>query len=465
MLKTTRLTTTAIDKTKAKSKDIWLSDDVGTRGGGRLVVRISTSGSKIFYFRYSINGKRDAVPIGPYSMQEMTGRYTLDQARQVAIEYAALYRDPATRNVKAYLANQELARQEALEAAEREAREAVARAASESKFTLDALCAAYVKHLRARKKQSARTVETQVALHITPTIWGQMPAKAVTAKHITALLRKLVSDGKGPTAKHLRSFLHAAYSLALKSELDASTSSDLEDFGIEVNPVASTASLSQFSKARERCLSPQELGEVWRRLSVGKEEPPLVVRALRLVLLLGGQRGEQLLRVSHLESVDLEALHIVLHDPKGNRSMPRVHLLPLVGPAIDEVKALIARSEALQSKLLFQGASAHLSQDALSKFIKDMSRDMITEGISKQQFQFSDLRRTVETSLAKLGINKDIRAQLQSHGIGGVQDRHYDMHEYYDEKQAAIKAWQSYMISAATGQRMASNVRRLDKAA
>jgi hypothetical protein len=28
--------------------------------------------------------------------------------------------------------------------------------------------------------------------------------------------------------------------------------------------------------------------------------------------------------------------------------------------------------------------------------------------------------------LARLGVPKDIRAQLQSHALGGVQERHYD---------------------------------------
>ncbi len=39
---------------------------------------------------------------------------------------------------------------------------------------------------------------------------------------------------------------------------------------------------------------------------------------------------------------------------------------------------------------------------------------------------------------ASLGIGREVRAQLQSHGLGGVQDRHYDDHDYMPEKRAAL---------------------------
>ena len=51
-----------------------------------------------------------------------------------------------------------------------------------------------------------------------------------------------------------------------------------------------------------------------------------------------------------------------------------------------------------------------------------------------------DLRRTVETRLAAEGISKDVRAHLQSHGLGGVQSKHYDRHDYLAEKRAALEA-------------------------
>jgi hypothetical protein len=35
----------------------------------------------------------------------------------------------------------------------------------------------------------------------------------------------------------------------------------------------------------------------------------------------------------------------------------------------------------------------------------------------------------------------DVRAQIQSHGLGGIQARHYDRHDYMPEKSAALSLW------------------------
>lgn len=70
---------------------------------------------------------------------------------------------------------------------------------------------------------------------------------------------------------------------------------------------------------------------------------------------------------------------------------------------------------------------------------------MLANGTATAQFQFSDLRRTAETRLAALGVSKDVRAQLQSHGLGGVQARHYDQYEYMDEKRAALEIWEAFL--------------------
>ena len=45
-----------------------------------------------------------------------------------------------------------------------------------------------------------------------------------------------------------------------------------------------------------------------------------------------------------------------------------------------------------------------------------------------------------ETLLVSPKVSKDIRGRLQSHGISGVQARHYDAHEYIDKKREALRA-------------------------
>lgn len=54
-------------------------------------------------------------------------------------------------------------------------------------------------------------------------------------------------------------------------------------------------------------------------------------------------------------------------------------------------------------------------------------------------FTMGDLRRTVETRLAEAGVSLEVRAQLQSHGLGGVQSRHYDRADYLVQKRGALQ--------------------------
>jgi hypothetical protein len=64
---------------------------------------------------------------------------------------------------------------------------------------------------------------------------------------------------------------------------------------------------------------------------------------------------------------------------------------------------------------------------------------------ARESFQLRDLRRTCETQMAALKISRDLRAQLQSHGLGGVQARHYDRHSYFAEKKQALQKWAKHL--------------------
>jgi hypothetical protein len=60
-------------------------------------------------------------------------------------------------------------------------------------------------------------------------------------------------------------------------------------------------------------------------------------------------------------------------------------------------------------------------------------------GESIQGFQLKRVRSGVETLLAANGIGREIRGQLQSHGLTGVQARHHDGHDYMPEKLQALE--------------------------
>jgi hypothetical protein len=66
-----------------------------------------------------------------------------------------------------------------------------------------------------------------------------------------------------------------------------------------------------------------------------------------------------------------------------------------------------------------------------------------------------DIRRTCETMMAAMGISRDTRAQIQSHGLSGVQEKYYDQHNYMAVKVAALDDWNAKLIEI-SGERVAS---------
>lgn len=465
MATSARITPLGINKTKPKAKDYWLSDDDGTRGGGRLVVRISPSNSKLFYFRYSINGERRLLPIGPFSLDTLNGYFTLEQAREDFRRYSALHRKPESKDVIAYLEQIDTEKATAKRQIEEKLRADQIELERESKYSLIKLCDTYAAHLKKLEKPSSGDVSSLFKLYVKESDIAMLPAKSITAKQVTALLRKIVDDGKGRTAGKLRSSMRAAYELAVKAELDPSTPSAFLDFGIESNPVAATAALSKFSNASDRSLSNVEMGELWRRLKAVPDDGPIKLLALRLIILLGGQRAEQLVKVTISKGVDLEENIVTLQDPKGRRTKPRLHSIPIVGLAIDDVRNLIKRSALLESDWLIANRKSYLKANTLSNAILDISKDMIAKEITASRFRFGDLRRTAETMMASLNVLEKTRAQLQSHGLSGVQQRHYDRYDYLDEKHDALEKWHLHLESLASGKPVQrNNVRNLKRA-
>jgi hypothetical protein len=103
--------------------------------------------------------------------------------------------------------------------------------------------------------------------------------------------------------------------------------------------------------------------------------------------------------------------------------------VPLIPKAADAM-TILAPSGAFALSL--NGGKTHLGERAISTWAKLAGKDIAG-------FQAKRIRSGVETMLAAARISSDIRGRLQSHGISGVQARHYDGHDYMDEKREALE--------------------------
>ena len=58
-----------------------------------------------------------------------------------------------------------------------------------------------------------------------------------------------------------------------------------------------------------------------------------------------------------------------------------------------------------------------------------------------------DLRRTVETRMAALGIPQEHRDRVLNHVTGGIGAKHYNRHDYAAEKRDALMRWSVVLSS------------------
>jgi integrase len=402
----------------------------GRRGAGMLRIRAQASGVIRFFFRSTdSDGKRDDLAIGAYSPTG-EGGMTLEQARDEAEKLSAIYRG-GIKDIRLHLeAEQKAAAAELRRLAEEQERQEAG--------SLAALLDAYSSYLQSRGKPSWKDVTSIFRLYIIEPFpdLAETRANEITPRDLRAIFDRLQAKGYTRALGKTRAAMHSAYNLAAKSEFDSTIPPAFRLFKVTTNPVAVLPTYSQLSKPGERVLTTAELRHL---LGALHESKSMAAQTLLAGIYLGGQRPTQLARVT-AEDVDLERGTITLRDGKGRRQHPRLHILPLE-PVTGIVAGLLEINRDAPSLFSSDGKSIpHMT--TLSKTIRESGGG---------KYQLRDVRRTCETELARLGVAKDIRAQILSHELGGVQARHYDRHQYLDEKRQALLTWKAYLDGLMAG--------------
>lgn len=415
---------------KKAACDRWITEG-GKRGEGKLLIRVSPDSVKRFYYRMpSSCGDRSPVPLALYDPQGKNG-FTLAKARQKFAELETLRREHG--NPILHL-NAQVER----ESAERRRTELE----KASQGSLGELLFAYVAKLKREGKRSAREVENAFRLHVyerAPDLVDQK-AKEITPSDVHSILSGIAAAGKTRQVNKVRSFLMAAFNYGATAAYDPRRSENAAAFAVEFNPVSLTKRVKEFERVGERVLSSTELAAYWKNLD--RVENAIVREFLRVALLLGGQRIAQLARVREID-LNNESGTIRLQDSKGRDGVARDHLLPLA-PTLREVLSSMHRIASPEGWIFTTDGKASLRPETISVAVANYSA-WLEKNASVKRFSAKDIRRTCETRLAELGVTKEIRAQLLSHGISGVQAKHYDRYSYLAEKQDALARWETYL--------------------
>lgn len=429
-----KLTTRFIDAAKPDAaKDTYLRD-----GDGLELRILRMTGKKVWQLRYTFDGKRKVLGFGDYAtcslrdarLQAMDAKKLLSLGKDPALQRKALQSTPklAANTDTALPLQVDLTPGASIVDDE------------PSSHRLIDLMQVYarMKHNNGQKDY-AKDVEKNARLyllHDAPDIANKL-ANLCTPENIASLIRPIHARGKTRSADKLRAYLSAAFKSAMQAPYHPGLPQEMLGFAVTSNPVVALPAFP--GNAREHFLTQTELGQYG---AIVLSSPGITYGCLALALLAGGQRPLQISRIIDAD-YDTEEGILLLRDPKGKRRTARLHYLP-VGPV---AQAYISNLHEPGGFIKHPAWFSLDGQQLMSATTLTHQCARIQKKLTAEPFQLRDVRRTVETEMARIGFSKDIRAHLLSHGLSGIQERHYDRYDRIHEKRKALELWEKHLMS------------------
>ena len=383
-----KLTDQAIKKLVAGGNEFEVSD------GDGLWLRMREGAEPVFRFRYRYAGKARVLVIGRY------GEVSLKQARDAVSSHRGRL------SQKFDIAK---------EVRDRQAESRAADAAKAGENTVGALLDEYwVKRIVKRKLKHPERLKALFDKDIRGNI-GHLPVNGVKLADVENML-KTVLDRQAPTvANDVLRWTRKIFDYAIARDRAA------------YNPAATLTQedAGGKEKARKRNLSRPEL-----------------------VKFFAAMRKTEL-TAAPLSEFDLDAAEWKIPEERSKTHAPID--IPLSKPAVASLRELKRLAE--PSKYLLPARKAqknelpHIHENTLNVALSKIRQHM--PGVP--HFHVHDLRRTVRTSLAALGVSRHIAERCLNHVIPGVEGT-YDAHEYFNERRDALKLWSELLDACEAGQ-------------
>lgn len=187
--------------------------------------------------------------------------------------------------------------------------------------------------------------------------------------------------------------------------------------------------------ARERVLSMEELGRIWAAAGeLGYPFGPMV----RLLILTGQRRSE----VAELETGWIDGEQKAVEIPASRYKTKRAHVFPLSPPAWAVVESLPKWNG---GQCVFSTTSGERPVSGFSK-TKARLDELITKRGAAQElpplapWTVHDIRRSVATHMARLGVGQEHIERVLGHVVAGVAGT-YNRYSYLEEKRTALETW------------------------
>jgi integrase len=266
------------------------------------------------------------------------------------------------------------------------------------------------RHVRRNLRSSAQT-ERRLKRDVLAA-WGGRPIDSITQRDVVALV-DAICDTAPVSANRTLQLTHRFFHWCAKRKI------------MKANPAAGV-DLPHKEKSRERTLTEAELAAVWRALeALGWPWGDFG----RLLLLSAARRAEWAEAV--WSEVDLE--HAIWRVPGARTKGGVEHLLPLTPPMLAIIEA-VPRVDG--EALVFPSSRPGRPISAFSRALRRVHATSGTGG-----WTWHDLRRTVRTSLGRLGVLPHVAERVLGHSFGSKVERTYDLHRYLPEVRQALLLW------------------------
>jgi integrase len=401
------LTVLAVEKAKATTVRREVPDVLA---GLYLVVQ--PSGAKSWAVRYRAAGKPRKYTIGSYPAIDLASARDLARKTLVAV---AEGRDPA--------------------------QEKMARKTPAERDTVEKVAAEFIqRHVRANTRPStAREVVRLLEKEIVPAWKGRLITE-IGRRDIIELMDRLRDRGVGVMANRVFSVVRKLFNWAVSRDI------------VAVSPCTALRPLVP-EISRDRLLDDGEIKLFWQ--AADRLGYPFG-RLFQLLLLTGGRLSE----VSDMTASELrldERLWII---PKERAKNGVIHEVPLSDAALEIIQAL-PRIAGSHGYLFTTTGETPVSGFSRAKANLDKAMADLAAGEEPiPEWRTHDLRRTVASGMAKLGVALPVIEKCLAHvsgsfaGIVGV----YQLHDFRAEKRRALDAWGRHVESIVRGEAAANVV-------
>jgi integrase len=296
-----------------------------------------------------------------------------------------------------------------------EERQAEARRVAEAKARpLSEIATSYLQSVK--QLRSWHSIESRTRCHIIPKLGNKAVGEVTRADVVDFLDRLERAHGLRHQVNRCRETLRAIFAYAIEREL------------IAVNPVTGV-SKRKVEIPRDRTLSDEELGAVWQAIM---KLPDLPRAYFRVILLTGARRNE----VREMAWSELNLDSALWRLPAERNKSARPFEIPL-SPSVVETLRTLPRIGPMVFAL-----------DGKRPMTLHQLIERVREDAGLADVRLHDLRRTLRTGLARLGVGVEIAERCLNHAMPGLQAV-YDRHDYSGEKRAALTLWAKHVLALA----------------